>query len=308
MNECLNYYKSLLIGEEIPDFLKKYLYSPSLERLKKIGYFCGMDYASKDIYDFKELITRYDHSLTVALMTYRLTHDKKSTIAALFHDIATPCFSHVIDYMNNDFANQESTEEYTKDILLNDLYLLMCLNLDDIEVDDIADFKRYSIVDNNRPMVCADRLDGVILTGMAWTKNINTEDIYRIINDIKVTTNELGREEICFQTYDIAKKVLEVSESIDVACHSNEDNYMMMLLADIVRTAIEYKVIEYKDLYTYTEEELINVMLNSNIRPLLSKIKKFQTITKEEIEILEIEGIKVRDLNPLVNSNRLKSI
>lgn len=51
--------------------------------------------------------------MTVALLTYKLTNDKVATLAGLFHDIATPCFSHVIDYMNGDYENQESTEEYT---------------------------------------------------------------------------------------------------------------------------------------------------------------------------------------------------
>ena len=114
----LDYYKSLL--GEVPSFLKKYLTVPSMERLKGIGYFCGMDRASKEIYNFREPITRYDHSLTVALMTYRLTHDKKATLAGLFHDVGTPCFSHVVDYMNQDFEKQESTEEFTEEILEKD--------------------------------------------------------------------------------------------------------------------------------------------------------------------------------------------
>ena len=46
-----DYYKNLLCKDGIPEFLIKYLESPSLLRLKKIGYFCGMDYASKNIYD-----------------------------------------------------------------------------------------------------------------------------------------------------------------------------------------------------------------------------------------------------------------
>ena len=61
-----------------------------------------VEFASKDIYPFKESISRFDYSLTVALIVYSLTHDKKTTLAGLFHDIATPCFSHVIDYMNQD--------------------------------------------------------------------------------------------------------------------------------------------------------------------------------------------------------------
>ena len=171
---------------EIPEFLIKYLKTPTLLRLKKIGYFCGMDYASKDIYNFSEYITRYDHSLTVSLLVYKLTKNKIAAIAGLFHDISTPCFSHVIDYMNKDYQKQESTEEYTEKILRSDKYLNKCLAEDGIRIDDIINFKKYTVVDNDRPKVCADRVDGVILTGLGWTKNIQKEDIKNIVRDMHI--------------------------------------------------------------------------------------------------------------------------
>ena len=65
--------------------------------------------------------------------------------------------------MNEDYEKQESTEEYTENILRKDRYLLKCLKEDSININDIIDFKRYPIVDNDRPKVCADRIDGVIL-------------------------------------------------------------------------------------------------------------------------------------------------
>ena len=37
-----------------------------------------------------------------------------ATVAALLHDIATPVFAHVIDFLNNDYEKQESTEAETK--------------------------------------------------------------------------------------------------------------------------------------------------------------------------------------------------
>jgi len=221
----------------LPDFLIKYLKTPSLLRLKKVGYFCGMDYASKDIYNFREYISRYDHSITVSLIVYKLTRNKIAALAGLFHDIATPCFSHVIDYMNEDYEKQESTEEYTEYILRKDRYLLKCLKEDNININDIINFKRYPIVDNDRPKVCADRVDGVILTGIGWTKNVSKEDITRIVQDMRVYINESNEEEIGFRSLSVAKKVLEVSKSIDVYCHSREDNYMMQLLAQITKNA-----------------------------------------------------------------------
>ena len=302
----LEHYMQELGYSDIPDFLVKYLETPSLLRLKKVGYFCGMDYASKNIYNFREKISRYDHSLTVSLIVYKLTKNKTATIAGLFHDIASPCFSHVIDYMNKDYEKQESTEEYTENILRNDKYLEKCLNEDSISIEDIINFKKFSIVDNDRPKVCADRIDGVILTGIGWTKNIAIEDISKIVEDMKVYTNEFGEEEIGFSSLDIAKKVLDVSESINKYCHSNEDNFMMQLLANITKTAIDKNYIKYNDLYSYNEEELFDIFKTKNDYEFESLISNFENAKKEDIPYIELPEIKVRNLNPIVDGKRIQ--
>lgn len=302
----VQYYLNKLNYNNIPKFLIKYLESPSIKRLKKVGYFCGMDYASKHIYNFSEYITRYDHSLTVALLTYKFTKDKKATIAGLIHDIATPCFSHVIDYMNEDYENQESTEEYTERIIKEDKTLVQCLKEDKIDIDEITNFKKYSIVDNERPKLCADRIDGVILTGIGWTKNITKEDIDNIIDDLTVFTNEDNEKELGFKTETIVKKVVDVSKSIDIYCHSNEDNYMMQLLAKITKLAITNNYITYDDLYKLTEEEIFKIFKRKRNVEFKNLLKEFENITLEEIPFIELEKVKIRKLNPLINNIRYK--
>ncbi|MBR4261886.1 MAG: HD domain-containing protein [Bacilli bacterium] len=292
----------------IPSFLKKYLELDSLIRLKKVSYLCGMDYASDDIYDFREYISRFDHSLDVALITYKLTKDKKATLAGLFHDISTPCFSHVIDYMNKDYSKQESTEEYTERVLKSDKKLLKYLDEDNIDINDIINFKKYTVVDNDRPKLCADRLDGVILSAISWTKDIEIDEIKRIINNIKVFDNEKDEKEIGFCNLEIAKLVLEKSNNIDIACHSDYDNYMMELLAEITRFSIKNKYISYEDLYIFDEETLYNKLKKTNDIHLEKLIYKFENITMEEIIRIKLPDIKKRDLNPLVNGIRLKTI
>lgn len=302
----LEYYLNLLEYNEMPEFLIKYLSVPSLVRLKKVGYFCGMDYASKEIYNFREYISRYDHSLTVSLLTYKLTKDKEASLAGLFHDIATPCFSHVIDYMNKDYENQETTEEYTEKILRCDEYLNKCLKIDNINIDDIINFKRFTVVDNDRPKLCADRIDGVILTGIGWTKNITLEEIKKIIRDMKIFKNEDNEDEIGFSSIEIAKKVVEVSNSIDVYCHSKEDNYMMELLAEITNMAIVKKYILYDELYYHNEEELFRILKEKTDKELHNLITKFENIKCEDIPDIKLPNVKVRKLNPIVNFERLK--
>lgn len=300
----LQYYLEQLGG--IPDFIYKYLKSPSLKRLKNVGYFCGMDYASKNIYNFSEYISRYDHSITVALIVYNLTGNIKASVAGLLHDISTPCFSHVIDYMNNDYEKQESTEEYTEYIISHDKYLLRCLEDDNITIEDVIDFKKYSVVDNERPKMCADRLDGIILNGIGWTKNISEADIDDILSNLCIYINENNEFEIGFKTYDIALKVLHVSDCIDRYCHTKEDNYMMDLLANITKLAIDKKYISYEDLYRFNEKELFLIFKNQKDIKLKELIYKFKNITYEEIPNFDIPNVKKRSLNPLVNRKRLK--
>ena len=298
-------YKELLYIEKFNENFEKYLRVPSLIRLKNVGYFCGMDFASKEIYNFSGYVSRYDHSLTVALITWRCTKDKRAILAALFHDISTPCFSHVIDYMNNDYIEQESTEQYIKDILDKDEYFLECLKEDGILLEEIIDFKEYTIVDNKRPKLCADRLDGVILTGLYWTKNLTLEDVKNIIADIEIFINEDKEKEIGFKNEEVAKLVVEVNKSIDMYCHSKEDIFMMELLASITKNAIDKNIITYEDLYKLDEEELMYILEICNDNELLLDLNKFKNIKLDEIPAFDIPNIKHRCLNPLVDSVRL---
>lgn len=302
----LEKYVWILKDSEDFKFLEKYLNVPSLLRLKKIGYFCGMDYASKSVYDFSEYVSRYDHSLNVALIVYSLTKDKKMTLAGLFHDVSTPCFSHVIDYMNKDYLKQDSTEEYTEDILNNDEYLKMCLKEDRISLEEISNFKEYSLVDNERPKLCADRLDGVILPGLFWTRDLDIKDLESIIKSVRVYKNSDNEQEIGFNNLDITRKILEVSENIDIYCHSNYDNYMMSLLASITKRSIDIGLINYKDLYILTEEELFTILKNSIDGYIQSNLDLFLNIRKENIPRIKMPPIKKRILKPLVNGGRIK--
>ncbi len=308
MDSLYNTYLNLLKAKDIPIFIKKYLDVPSLTRLKNIGYFCGMDYASKNIYNFKEYITRFDHSLSTALLTFKLTKNKIETLAALFHDIATPCFSHVIDYMNKDYENQESTEEYTSEIIKQDKKLQEYLKEDDINIEDIINFKKYSIVDNKRPKLCADRLDGIILNGISWAKNINEWDIKEIVSDLKVYDNEDKEKELGFKSKDIALKTIKINEEIEKLYHSSEDNYMMELLADITRTSIENKIITYKDLYYLDEPNLFKKIKESKVEKLKNLLDKFENIKKSEIPPTIINNIKIRNIIPIANNTRINNI
>lgn len=300
-----NYYITLLGYPNIPEFLNKYLTLPSLNRLKDVGYFCGMDYASSNIYNFKEYISRYMHSLSTSLLVYYLTKDKRYTLQALFHDISTPVFSHVIDYMNKDYIYQETTEEFTELILKSDKKLLEYLELDKIPLDNLVNFKFSTIVDSPRPKMCADRLDGIILNGSYWTKTLNKKDIFNIIKSTELYINEESIPEIGFNNITAYNKVVETNDLTNIEMHSNYDNYMMELLANITRYLINKEYIKYEDLYFLTENKIFKLINNIEDKELKEYIFLFKNIKKEEIPLVKQEEIKERKLKPLLNGKRL---
>lgn len=300
-----NYYITLLGYPNIPEFLNKYLTLSSLNRLKEVGYFCGMDYASSNIYNFKEYISRYMHSLSTSLLVYYLTKDKRYTLQALFHDISTPVFSHVIDYMNKDYIYQETTEEFTELILKSDKKLLEYLELDKIPLDNLVNFKFSTIVDSPRPKMCADRLDGIILNGSYWTKTLNEKDIFNIIKSTELYINEESIPEIGFNDITAYNKVVETNDLTNIEMHSNYDNYMMELLANITRYLINKEYIKYEDLYFLTENKIFKLINNIEDKELKEYIFLFKNIKKEEIPLVKQEEIKERKLKPLLNGKRI---
>ena len=306
--DVLEYYKKLLQVDNMPAFLKHMADTPCIIRLKNVDYFCGMKYASPnlDIYKFEGNPTRYDHSITTALITWKLTRQLRQTTAALYHDVATPCFSHTIDYMNKDYVKQESTEEFTKEIIDNDPVIPRLLDYYNIKKDDVVNYKKYPIVDNKRPKLCADRLDGIITTGISWTKSLNENEIKDIVYNMALFINEDEELEIGFKNEDVAQLVFDTAAKINEYTHKEQDIYMMELLAKITKLLIEKGYIEYKNLYIINENTLLEIIKNSNDEEILDLFNLFQSIKEEDIKLNKRVEIKSMNLNPLVKGRRLK--
>lgn len=300
----INYQK--LLGE-IPEFLYKYLELYFMIRLKDVSIYCAMDYASPNIYDFKVYISRFNHSLNTALITWKLTHSKEATLAALFHDASTPIFSHVVDIMNNDSIRQESTEKYTKDILLNSNKLKEFLDEDGIDIHDILDFKEYSIVDLDRPGLCADRLDGIISFGISWFGLSTIDDIKRIIDSLIVVTNENGVLEIAFDNKETAEYVSYLNQKLDEYTHSDEDYYMMNLGARILKKCLSLNIFTYRELFLLGEHDAIERIEEYDTDLELNALW-FEFKTKRNVIEMPKKNVKKHHLNPLVFKTRLNNL
>lgn len=134
--------------------------TPVMQRLLRVGMHCGCEYTAYPIYrDAVAPYSRYTHSLGTAAIVWHFTHDLKQSVAGLLHDIATPAFAHVVDFLNGDHMRQESTESRTRMMIASSPALMALLDKSGLTLDDVDDYHRYPIADNDSPRLSADRLE-----------------------------------------------------------------------------------------------------------------------------------------------------
>lgn len=146
-----------ILSPDIPAWLNDYINTEAMQRIGKISFDNGNDYVSFN--DKHEWFSNLDHSVGVALMIWHFTHDKAQTLAGLFHDIATPCFKHCIDFMYGDTERQEATESRTEIIISEDKQIMELLKRDGITLEQVVDYHIYPIADNDIPKLSCDRFE-----------------------------------------------------------------------------------------------------------------------------------------------------
>lgn len=274
-----------LLSNDYPVFIEKYLNTELMQKLKERGQFCGADYTK--LFPVRYRYSRFDHSVVCALMTWHFTHHKNQTVAALLHDLGTPAFSHCIDYVKGDYIKQESGELDLKEILISSRELLGCLKQDGISISDIIPLTQYSIVDNERPGICVDRLDGVLHTNLIWLQNWELSDIKRVYSDMKVLKNLQGKDEIGFSNVETAEYFYSGAYTYSIVLQQNEDRLMMQLIADVLKSLVQEKILSVTDFYQLSELEIIQLIQNSKQKDLWNRFSNLQSIERSETKPLD---------------------
>lgn len=306
------YYK--ILSKEFPEFLNDYIYVPEMQRLDYINQICGAYWRKENIYG-KDMYSVLRHSVGVALIIWNFTKDKKQTIAGLFHDISTPAFKHCIDFLNGDAKEQESTEEETLDMIKNSKEIMSLLNRDGIKIEEISDYKIYSIADNKTPKLSADRLEYTFMNGYYYGKNWNLDDIKEIYEDIDVFEDEENVKEIGFKSVQIAEKFVEGASKLWPLWISAEDTISMYFVADVIEKMHKQGYITKENLYELSEEEIIDRMKYCEDKEIANSFEKFMK-TNDFIECEEYKenkfcvdrSVKRRYINPLVENMRVYDI
>ena len=267
-----------VLSDEIPEFLYEYIDTPEMQRIGKIGCGCGTDYTK--IFNNKFFYSNLDHSIGVALIVWNFTKDKKQTLAGLFHDISTPVFKHCIDFMNGDHETQESTEELTTYMIKNSKEIMQLLEKDGIKVEEVDDYHIYPIADNDTPKLSADRLEYTLANGLYFKELWDVEKIREIYSNIEIQENEENIQELGFKDIKIAEEFIKGASQLWPLWISNQDKLTMQFFADTVKKMSEQKLLTKNDLYTLSEQEVINKIENCENENISRCFKLFRNSTE----------------------------
>ena len=245
---------------QIPDFLRECAQTPVLLRLRDVGMNCGCEYTSFPRFRHLAPYSRFEHSLGTALIIWHFTGDPVQATAGLLHDIATPVFAHVVDFMWGDYLQQEATEAGTAVLIETSAELQAVLKKYGLSTDMVSDYHRYPIADNDSPRLSADRLEYTI--GNSINYGFCTGKTAAVwYRDLVVGTNEEGQSELVFRSEALAEAFAVSALRCSEVYVSDEDRYSMQMLAELLRDAVELGVITERDLYT-TEPQVISRLLS----------------------------------------------
>jgi len=266
-----------ILSSEFPAWLLKYIAAPEMQRLAGISMTCGLDYGS--LYTYKHFFSVLEHSIGAALIVWNFTHDKKQTLAGLFHDIATPAFKHSIDFMNGDAETQESTEERTAQIIRDSRVIMKNLKRDHILASEVSDYHLYPIADNDLPNLSADRLEYTLSNGLKLYDVWDIDKVRSFYNDLTVYKNENEVNEIAFRTSEVAAEFTKLNLPLAAIYSGDKSRANMQFLADIVRSMILAGYLTMDDLYVMSEREVIDWILSCGDKTLAEAFRNFQRAT-----------------------------
>lgn len=303
-----DYFK--ILSNDFPEWLNDYINTDELQTQKYISTTCGTIYS--DLFDSNTFYSSLDHSIAVALIVWHFTHDKKQTLAGLFHDIATPAFKHCVDFLNGDHLKQESTEELTTEFIKKSNDVLALLQRDNIKVEEIDNYHIYPIADNDTPKLSADRLEYSLSNALFTYKLLRLDEVKEIYDDIEVQENEFGEVELGFKTKSIARKFVKVTSEMSVMYRDDKTRFSMQFIADVLKGLKDGGKITIEQLYDLKESDVIKIIEDSKYKDVFNKWRTAKTIntSKENPENVYFvqEKIKVRYIDPLCRGKRMSRI
>ena len=287
----------------IPPLLRHLATTAPMARLRQVGMNCGCEYT--DFPRFRRLApySRFRHSVGVGLIVWHFTHDEAQAAAGLLHDVSTPVFAHVVDFLNGDHMTQTSTENGTAALIAGDRGIRRVLAAHGLTPEQVSDYHRYPIADNDSPRLSADRLEYTLGNAVAYGF-IRADQARAFYRDLTVALNEDGAPELAFRTREAASAFTSAALRCARVYVADEDRFAMEALAALLRQALDRGVLDRADLMRTEPAVIARLRADPVCGPLWRRFRSFARLCRSAERPTQGDwfriGAKLRWIDPLL--------
>ena len=293
-------YGSFKIEEPV---LLALLKSPTLKRLKGINN-GGWYPAEKSV---KNSPSRYEHSIGVFLLLRRYGAPLEEQIAGLLHDASHSAFSHTIDYIvsqtETDMAEQGHQDKVHADFLENS-EIKSILEKYGFSLKEITDEKKYPLLEQPLPALCADRIDYFLRTfPQMYSYKIAQKRWAYFLEHLIVADGVFA-----FDNPDVALFFAKLFNWTDEHFWSSFVSAVMFGYGGLMfKKVLSKGYLKEEDFYTFSDKDIIKKV--KKIKD--EEIKVYLKALNEKAVLHQGKDIpvicKVRSIDPLIATNGVKT-
>lgn len=238
--------------------------------------------------------TRLEHSLGVVYIIQRLGGSVEEQVAGLLHDISHSAFSHVIDYLKEDSA--EDTHEKMKEHFFYHPEILQILQDHQIDPEAIFHESSWPRLEAALPDLCADRIDYTLRDYVVWAQRPHKDVAFFL----KALDFQEGR--VVLRSVEAARWFQNFYQELNRDFFRHPINLAASrFLVDVLREALDSGVLQEDDLFT-NDQIIINKVAQSSLRRRIEP-EAFQAYLKSTNQDQNSIPIKSRVVDPLVQSH-----
>lgn len=276
---------------EIDGVLEELILSEPVQRLKGIHQ-AGAGF----LVDSKWSISRFEHSIGVMLLIKKFGGSVEEQIAGLLHDVSHTAFSHVVDVV---FDNE--AEDYHEMIwmtVIKQSTIPAIIKKYGYDVENILlNPLRWPLLEQPAPALCADRVD-YTLRDMYFYGQVSIRDIHQFLQDVFIYQGKM-----CVTTIRSAEWFVKIyyQEVLDFFLHPL-NIYATSKLAQVIKLSLDKQILTLEDLQK-TDDDVLKHMKASHDQDVQALLQQLH----EQVEVCEDQGNfdfhfrnKVRLIDPFV--------
>lgn len=263
--------------------------SKPVQRLKKINQF-GIPNEFYHLNNF----SRYEHSIGVSILLKQLGGSEEEQIAGLLHDVSHMAFSHLYDWVVDDYTKPGGTEGRQDDNhidFITNSEIPKILKKYKYNVKRVTDYHHFGLLEKDAPDLCADRVDYSL-------REMPQDLVKTILTGLTTKDNQIVCKD--YQTASIFAETFLNLQMEHWGGHEAVTRYH--LFSKAVKKALNLGIINQTDFLI--DDEYITKKLDDCTEPQI--FQTLQYLRQERLPVLE-SGIKAfkkfRYIDPLFISD-----